>query len=100
MNSDGDFPGGPVVKNLPSNARDTGAIPGQGTKIPHTLGQLNPCMAMTKTCTLSVYALQYEKPQQREACTQKRRPSVAKKKKLLQNLESSQSERGKRYVYV
>ena len=46
-------------------------------KIPHTLGQLNPCMAMTKTCTFSVYALQYEKPQQREACAQKRRPSVA-----------------------
>ena len=28
-----DFPGGPVVKNLPSNAGDTGLIPGQGTKI-------------------------------------------------------------------
>ena len=26
----GDFPGGPVVKNLPSNARDTGSIPGLG----------------------------------------------------------------------
>ena len=54
MNSDGDFPGGPVVKNLPSNARDTGAIPGQGTKIPHTLGQLNPHAAtrdvMPKCC--------------------------------------------------
>ena len=23
-----DFPGGPVVKNLPSNAGDTGSIPG------------------------------------------------------------------------
>ena len=32
---DGDFPGGPVVKNLPSKAGDTGSIPGQGTKIPH-----------------------------------------------------------------
>ena len=30
-----DFPGGPVVKNLPSNARDMGWIPGQRTKIPH-----------------------------------------------------------------
>ena len=29
-----DFPGGPVVKNLPSNAGGTGCIPGQGTKIP------------------------------------------------------------------
>ena len=30
-----DFPGGPVVKNLPSNAGDEGLIPGQGTKILH-----------------------------------------------------------------
>ena len=29
-----DFPGGPVVKNPPSNARDMGLIPGWGTKIP------------------------------------------------------------------
>ena len=38
----GDFPGEPVVKNLPSNAGDVGSIPGQGTKIPHASGQLNP----------------------------------------------------------
>ena len=30
----GDFPGGPAVKNLPSNAEDAGSVPGQGTKIP------------------------------------------------------------------
>ena len=30
-----DFPGGPVVKNPPSNAGEVGSIPGQGTKIPH-----------------------------------------------------------------
>ena len=29
-----DFPGGPVVKNPPSNAGDSGSIPGRGTKIP------------------------------------------------------------------
>ena len=40
-----DFPGGPVVENLPSNAGDTGSIPGQGTKIPHAAGQLSPCTA-------------------------------------------------------
>ena len=28
-----DFPGGPVVKNLPCNAGDAGLIPGWGTKI-------------------------------------------------------------------
>ena len=34
-----DFPGGPVVKNPPCNARDTGLILGQGSKILHSLGQ-------------------------------------------------------------
>ena len=33
-----DFPGGPVVKNPPYNAGDTGSIPGQGTKILHASG--------------------------------------------------------------
>ena len=36
------FLGGPVVKNLPSNAEDAGSIPGPGDKIPHALGQLSP----------------------------------------------------------
>ena len=39
----GGFPGGPVVKNPPSNARDTGSIPGQGSKIPRAIGQISPC---------------------------------------------------------
>ena len=42
-----DFPGGPLVKNLPSKAGDVGSIPGQGTKIPQTARQLRPC-AKTK----------------------------------------------------
>ena len=37
-----DFPAGLVVKNPPSNAGDVGSIPGQGTKIPHDMGQLSP----------------------------------------------------------
>ena len=35
-----DCAGGPVVKNQPCNARDVGLIPGRGTKITHTWGQL------------------------------------------------------------
>ena len=31
----GDFPGGPVVKTLSSDAGGTGPIPGWGAKIPH-----------------------------------------------------------------
>jgi len=37
-----DFPGGPVVKNLPCDAEDLGSIPGWGTKTPHAMEQLNP----------------------------------------------------------
>ena len=37
-----DFPGGPVVKNLPHNAGDAGSIPDWGTKIPHASEQLQP----------------------------------------------------------
>ena len=51
----GDFPRGPVIKNLPSNVGDMGLIPGQTTRI---------LQATT-----------------REACMPQQRPSKAKKKK-------------------
>ena len=43
-----DFTGGPVVKNSPSSAGDTGSNPGQGTKILHATGQLSPLTASTQ----------------------------------------------------
>ena len=43
-----DFPGGPAVKNLPSNAGDAGSIPGQGTKILYAAGQLSLCATTTE----------------------------------------------------
>ena len=43
-----DFHGDPVVKNPPSNAWDVGSIPGQGTKIPHAMGQLSPRATTTE----------------------------------------------------
>ena len=36
-----DFPGAPVVENSPSNAGNEDSIPGQGTKIPLDMRQLN-----------------------------------------------------------
>ena len=36
-----DFPGSPVVKNLPCIAGYAGSIPGWGTKIPHAAEQLS-----------------------------------------------------------
>ena len=38
----GDFPGGPVVKNLPCNAGGRGSIPGWGPKVPHAVHSLSP----------------------------------------------------------
>ena len=48
-----DFPGGIVVKNTPSKARDPGSITGQGTKIPPALGQLSP-VAITREPMLHI----------------------------------------------
>ena len=36
------------LKNMPSNAEDKGLIPGQGTKIPHGLGQRSPPASTTE----------------------------------------------------
>ena len=38
----GDFPGGPLVMNLPWHAEAAGSVPGWGTKIPHAVGQQSP----------------------------------------------------------
>ena len=46
--ADGHFPGGPVIKNLHSNAGDVGSIPAQETKIPHAAGQLSQHAATTE----------------------------------------------------
>ena len=43
-----DFPGGPVVKNPPCNARDAGLIPSWGTKILHATKQLSRCPIPTE----------------------------------------------------
>ena len=59
-----------VVKNLPFNAGDAGLIPGQGTEIPHTTGQLSP------------HASTREKPtcHNDRSCTPQLRPDTAKNK--------------------
>ena len=48
IQNEGDFLVGPVVKIPPSNAGDTGSIPGQGTKIPHAARQLSPWATTTE----------------------------------------------------
>ena len=48
-NSLRDSPDGPVVKNPPCNAGDTGLFPGQGTKFPQATKQLNLYTTTTET---------------------------------------------------
>ena len=58
----GDFSGGPVVKNLHRYARDTGSIPGQGTRIPHAVEQLSSCSGSTEPKCSGVYPPRPESP--------------------------------------
>ena len=44
-----DFPGGPVVKNLPCNAGDASSVTGHGTKTLHPVGYLSPC-SVSRAC--------------------------------------------------
>ena len=37
-----DFPGSPVIENLPHNTGDEGLIPSRKPKIPHAVEQLSP----------------------------------------------------------
>ena len=48
-----DFPGGPVVKNPPSNARDAGLISRGGTKTSHAVGQISLCAITTELVHLN-----------------------------------------------
>ena len=45
-----DFPGGPVVKTLPSIAGSAGSIPGQEAKIPHALWPKNQNIKQKQYC--------------------------------------------------
>ena len=70
---EGAFPGGSVVKNLPSNARDEGLIPGGGTKIPQAI--------VGKSQLLSTGATSREKPMPHNERSHmlQLRPTIAKK---------------------
>ena len=46
----GEFPGGSVVKTLPSNAGSAGSNPGQEAKIPHASLSKNQHMKQKQYC--------------------------------------------------
>ena len=78
-----DFPRGPVVKNLPYNAGAVGLIPGQGTKIPHAVGQLSPHATTTELTCLNERAcvLQATEP----TCSGAHAPQLEKRKPTCHN---------------
>ena len=55
------LPGGPVLKNQSSNAKDISSIPGWGTKIPHATGQQTSCATTTEPVCSGARASQLEK---------------------------------------
>ena len=57
----GDFSGGSVVKNLPSNVGELCSIPGQVTKIPHAMRQLSLFLCATTKSQSSQKYFQKEK---------------------------------------
>ena len=105
-----DCPGGPVAKNLPANAGDTGSFPGRGrSHVPW--GQLRLCATITKPVLESPQAqplrprsLRFTReattmrspqttmkscpcsPQLEKARTQQQRPRAAKNKQTLRHV--------------
>ena len=45
------FPGGPVVETLPSNAGGEGSVPGWGARIPHVSWSRNQNIGQRQYCT-------------------------------------------------
>ena len=74
-----DFLGGPVVKSPPSSAGDAGSIPGWGTKIPHSAGQLSLCAA-TREPVCHNYRAHTPQLERSPPATMKTRPSQNKNK--------------------
>ena len=72
-----DFPGGPVVKNSPASAEDTGSIPGPGTKLLHATGQVRLYATTTEPMCPRARALQQEKSPQWEAQAPQQRVAPA-----------------------
>ena len=75
----GDFPGGPMVKNLPCNAGEVDSTPGQGNKIPHSVGQLTQVpQLLSSHASTRACMLQTTEPMCSGACTpqlEKRKPT-------------------------
>ena len=70
-----DFPGGPVVETLPSNAGGAGSIPAQGAKVPHaSRPKIQNIKIRSNTVTNSIKSLlKKTNPQQKRKKRRRRR---------------------------
>ena len=68
-----------MVKNPPSSAADASLIPGQGTKIPHAVGQLSPRATTAEPVCSGVHMPQPEPVCQNKRMSQLRSDSVKNK---------------------
>ena len=98
-----DSPGGPVVKNPPSNTGDARSIPGQGTKIPHAAGQLRPCATTTELAHLNerekTRTPQVERNLSR-LCAVTKKILHASTKILCAATKTQRSQKKKIYIYI
>ena len=89
-----DFPGGPVVKNLPANTGDVDLIPDPRTRIPHAIGQLGshatttearaplrPCFTTREATTMRSPCTTTTRESNKESLHSNKDPVQLKKKK-------------------
>ena len=69
-----------VAKNPPSDAGDSGSIPGQGTKIPHAAGQLSPCAATTEHVCRNYRTHAMPSSRNKRFCVPQLRPNTTRNK--------------------
>ena len=85
---EGGLPGSPVVKNPSSKTAVVDSTPGQGTKIPHVMGQLSP-HSVTSELTCSGPTAREAQTLQWRACTLQDPAEPQKKKKKTASTRST-----------
>ena len=71
------------MKNLPSNTGDAGLIPGQGTKIPHAMGQLSPRTTTTEPVCPGARMPQLERQNPHATTREKPKQTACRNQKIL-----------------
>ena len=91
-----------MVKNLPSNAGNTGLIPGWETKIPHAAGQLSLLAAATEPVHSGAREPRLESVHNNEGLTQPNKLTFffLKKRKLPRSSSADTLEEGQQWTWI